>query len=78
MFCYIQQLQAKYPSIHPSSVHIICTPLNPLQGRGGLEKLNIWTTQCDITVINTTHNYSNTEQNYTEDLTGFHQLNRSF
>ena len=26
-------------SIHPSSVHIICTPLNPLQGRGGWQTL---------------------------------------
>ena len=30
------------PSIHPSSVHIICTPLNPLQGRGGAGAYPSW------------------------------------
>ena len=31
-----------HPSIHPSSVHIICTPLNPLQGRGGAGAYPSW------------------------------------
>ena len=30
------------PSIHPSSVHILCTPLNPLQGRGGAGAYPSW------------------------------------
>ena len=35
-------LVAADPSIHPSSVHILCTPLNPLQGRGGAGAYPSW------------------------------------